>query len=422
MSFFKQWYKAICEADFTIHNFPFGSGIIRGEKSPRSLSAFGYYAIDLHAARQAGVLGNLTWSEDIFLRPVLNDFIALGKEASERVRKKLQDALARYSPDDPDLASLFPWLIPMDHVQLTMPVHVPNYTDFYSSLEHATNLGRMFRPDGDPLLPNWRHMPIGYHGRASSIVVSGTPIRRPWGQAKPDDAAEPVFRPTQLLDIELEFAFVVGRNSSLGQPVKTQEALDYIFGFVLFNDWSARDIQKWEYQPLGPFLGKNFGSTISPWIVTTEALEPFRIEGPVQEPAVLPYLRCEGPLNYDIELNVYLQLPGQEPALISVSNTRYLYWNVCQQLAHHTVNGCNVQIGDIYASGTISAPYRGGEGSLIELTRKGAEPITLPDGTKRTFLQDHDSVHFRGFAMRDGLSLGFGLCSGRIDPPLENPV
>lgn len=410
------WSKAICEADFTLHNFPFGSGIIKGRTTPQALSAFGFYAIDLQGAREAGILGKEAWPEDIFLKPTLNDFIALGQTTASTVRRALQDALASENSCDPELHKRYPWLVPMPEVKLTMPVFVPDYTDFYSSLEHASNLGRMFRPGGDPLLPNWRHMPIGYHGRASSIMVSGTPIRRPWGQVMPEGAEKPVFSPTRLLDIELEFAFVIGKDSELGKPIRIEEADEYIFGFVLFNDWSARDIQKWEYQPLGPFLGKNFGSTISPWIVTSEALEPFRTEGPVQEPEVLPYLRFTGAQNYDIELNVYLQAPNQEPALISVSNTRYLYWNARQQLAHHTVNGCNVRVGDIYASGTISAPYRGGEGSLIELTQKGAEPITLPDGSTRTFLQDGDTIHLRGYASKGNVSLGFGLCSGTILP------
>lgn len=412
------WQKAICEADFTLHNFPFGCGVLPNETAPRALSAFGYYALDLEQAYRLGLLGQNEKLEKVLGQPYLNNFIALGRSAAENVRDALQQNLSLESPSDPELSRKYPWMIPMDRVRMTLPVRVPNYTDFYSSLEHATNLGRMFRPGGEPLLPNWRHMPIGYHGRASSIVVSGTPIRRPWGQVMPEGAEKPVFSPTQLLDFELEFAFVVGQDTILGNPVPVDEAWDYIFGFVLFNDWSARDIQKWEYQPLGPFLGKNFGSTISPWIVTAGALEPFRTEGPTQEPEVLPYLRTQGPLNYDIELNVYLEAPNAEPALISVSNTRYLYWNAAQQLAHHTVNGCNIQVGDIYASGTISAPHRGGEGSLIELTQKGTAPITLPDGSLRRFLEDGDTIHFRGYASRGDVSLGFGLCSGQILQPL----
>ncbi|MCS6978953.1 MAG: fumarylacetoacetase [Flavobacteriales bacterium] len=413
------WQKAICEADFTLHNFPFGCGVLPNETAPRALSAFGYYALDLEQAYRLGLLGQDEKLEKVLGQPYLNNFIALGRSVAENVRDALQQNLSLENPSDPELSRKYPWMIPMDQVRMTLPVRVPNYTDFYSSLEHATNLGRMFRPGGEPLLPNWRHMPIGYHGRASSIVVSGTPIRRPWGQVMPEGAEKPVFSPTRLLDIELEFAFVVGQDTILGNPVPVDEAWDYIFGFVLFNDWSARDIQKWEYQPLGPFLGKNFGSTISPWIVTAGALEPFRTEGPTQEPEVLPYLRTQGPLNYDIELNVYLEAPNAEPALISVSNTRYLYWNAAQQLAHHTVNGCNIQVGDIYASGTISAPYRGGEGSLIELTQKGTAPITLPDGSLRRFLEDGDTIHFRGYASRGDVSLGFGLCSGQILQPLQ---
>jgi len=410
------WYKAICESDFTIHNIPFGSGIISGKTAPQSLSAFGLFAINLDEAQKKNVFKSINLPEGILCNPVLNNFIALGKPITESVRSALQDALSNENPSDPELNKKYSWLVPHNEVKLCMPVYVPDYTDFYSSLEHATNLGRMFRPGSDPLLPNWRHMPIGYHGRASSIVISGTPIRRPKGQILPKVGDKPVFSPTTLLDIELEFAFVIGKDSELGHSISADDAMDHIFGFVLFNDWSARDIQKWEYQPLGPFLGKNFASTVSPWIVTSEALEPFRVDGPSQEPEVQPYLKTQGPCNYDVELNVYIQVADQEPALISVSNTRFLYWNVGQQLAHHTVNGCNVRIGDIYASGTISAPYKGGEGSLIELTEQGQRPIILPDGTERRFLQDGDTIHLRGFATNGEISLGFGLCSGTILP------
>jgi fumarylacetoacetase len=297
-----------------------------------------------------------------------------------------------------------------------MPVFIPNYTDFYSSKEHATNVGIMFRDPANALLPNWLHLPVGYHGRASSIVVSGTPIRRPKGQTKADDAVAPSFGPSKLLDFELEMAFVIGKSTELGESVTTEKAEEHIFGMVLFNDWSARDIQKWEYVPLGPFLGKNFGSTISPWVVTLEALEPFKVESPKQEPEVLPYLQFEGKKNYDIHLSVEIKPENGAGKIVSNSNFKYMYWNMVQQLAHHTVNGCNTKVGDLYASGTISGPTPDSYGSMLEISWQGKKPITLPDGTERKFIQDNDTVIIRGFAEKNGVRIGFGDCSGKILP------
>jgi fumarylacetoacetase len=301
---------------------------------------------------------------------------------------------------------------------MLMPVQVPNYTDFYSSIEHATNVGKMFRPD-NPLLPNWRWLPVGYHGRASSIVVSGTPITRPNGQILPPGGAPdtPVFAASRQLDFELEMAFVIGKESPLGQPISIEKAEEYIFGLVLFNDWSARDIQRWEYVPLGPFLGKNFGSSISPWIVPLEALKPFRVKGPKQDPAPLDYLKRKGAQNCDIELEVSVKT-GEKSSetVISRSNTRYLYWSMAQQLAHHTVNGCNVQVGDLMASGTISGPTPDSYGSLLELSWGGKNPLTMTDGSKRTFLENGDALTIRGWAKKDGLRIGFGEVTGTISP------
>jgi fumarylacetoacetase len=276
----------------------------------------------------------------------------------------------------------------------------------------------MFRDPGNPLLPNWRHLPVGYHGRASSIVVSGTPLHRPKGQVLPPGADTPVFSASTRMDFELEMAFVIGKPSPLGNSVGVEEAEDFIFGLALFNDWSARDIQQWEYQPLGPFLGKNFGSTMSPWIVMLEALEPFRIAGPEQNPEVLPYLQSRGEKNFDIQLEVWIQPAGGVPARVCNSNSKYLYWNMAQQLAHHTINGCNMAVGDVCASGTISGPDPQSYGSLLELSWRGTKPVPLSDGSSRTFLQDGDTVILRGWAESNGVRIGFGEASGTLLPAL----
>jgi fumarylacetoacetase len=307
-------------------------------------------------------------------------------------------------------------LIHMDEVEMLMPVNVPNYTDFYSSKEHATNVGTMFRDPENALLPNWKHLPVGYHGRASSIVPSGVPIQRPMGQTKPKDADQPVFGPSKRLDFELEMAFITGKENKMGTPITTEEAEDYIFGFVLFNDWSARDIQVWEYVPLGPFLAKNFASSVSPWIVTLEALEPFRTAGPEQDPPVLPYLSYDGFRNFDINLEVAIKPEDSGEKVVCRSNFKFMYWNVCQQLAHHTVNGCNVKVGDMYASGTISGPADDSYGSMLELAWKGTKPIQMPDGSKRAFIEDGDEVIMRGFAEKNGLRIGFGEVSTKVLP------
>jgi fumarylacetoacetase len=299
---------------------------------------------------------------------------------------------------------------------MQMPVHVPNYTDFYSSIEHATNVGKMFRDPENALLPNWKHLPVGYHGRASSIVISGTPIHRPKGQTLPPDSKTPIFGPSKRLDFELEIAFVTNSFTELGESVTTENAENQIFGLVLFNDWSARDIQKWEYVPLGPFLAKNFGSSVSPWIVTLEALDPFRVEGPKQDPEVLDYLKYEGKKNFDIHLQTLIQPENGEENLICTSNFKYMYWNMAQQLAHHTVNGCNLEVGDMYASGTISGHTEDSFGSMLELTWSGQKPITLSDGSERRFIEDNDTVIMRGWCEKDGKRVGFGEVSGKILP------
>ncbi|MEZ5015009.1 MAG: fumarylacetoacetase, partial [Chitinophagales bacterium] len=306
-------------------------------------------------------------------------------------------------------------LIHQDEVVMLLPIQAGDYTDFYSSIVHATNVGKMFRPD-NPLMPNWKYLPVGYHGRTSSIVVSGTDLYRPKGQMIDKDGEAPYFGPTKQLDFELEMAFITFDGEPLGEQISTDEADDYIFGMVIFNDWSARDIQRWEYVPLGPFLGKNFGSSISPWVVTLDALEPFRVAGEKQDPEVLPYLQYTGDKNIDIHLEVYIRPENANKELICSSNYKYLYWNMEQQLAHQTVNGCNVRAADIYASGTISAPDPKGYGSMLELTIRGAHPITLSDGTMRKFIEDGDTVMMRAWSEKDGIRVGFGDVRGKILP------
>jgi fumarylacetoacetase len=304
----------------------------------------------------------------------------------------------------------------MDEIEMQLPVQIGDYTDFYSSKEHATNIGKMFRDPENALLPNWLHIPVGYHGRSSTIVPSGTPVRRPWGQTLPKGANTPVFGPSKLVDFELEMAFITTDANALGEPIPVQEAEDYIFGLVLFNDWSARDIQKWEYVPLGPFLAKNFASSISPWIITLDALEPFRVNSPKQNPEPLPYLRHAGKNSFDIHLEVDLCPENGSPATITKSNFKYLYWSMAQQLAHHTVNGCKLNSGDMMGSGTISGPGPDSYGSMLELAWQGTKPITLPNGEQRTSIEDNDTVLMRAFCAGNGLRIGFGEVSTKLLP------
>ena len=412
------WIDIPADSDFTLHNFPFGI-YETGDLGPRAATAIGDYVVDLAAMQELRYFDDLHLPRGIFERPFLNDFIALGPATWRALRERL---IALFSTDGPGSLRNYPdsqdeVLHPQAEVRMRMPVFVRDYTDFYSSEEHATNVGTMFRGKENALMPNWKHLPVAYHGRASSIVVSGTPIRRPWGQVKPDEA-EPVFMPSRLLDFELEMAAVIGTPNALGTPISTAQAEDHVFGLLLFNDWSARDIQKWEYVPLGPFLGKNFASSVSPWIVTLDALAPFRVAGPVQDPPVLPYLQTAGDRNFDIQLEVALELPGQAPAVICRSNHRHLYWNLAQQLAHHTSGGCNLQTGDLLASGTISGPEPSAFGSLLELSWRGTRPLPMPDGSERRFLQDGDVVVMRAWAERDGRRVGFGEVRTEILPAL----
>ncbi len=413
----KSWIEVSGDSDFPIQNIPFGI-IKTGRRQPRMATIIGNTVIDLSVLAELGYFNSVNMDTSVFYMPVINEFMALGKETTRAVRNRIsaifQHNNGELRDNDEHKTQI---LCDVDDVQLLMPVAVGDYTDFYSSREHATNVGTMFRDPDNALLPNWLHLPVGYHGRASSIVVSGTPIHRPKGQQMPAGAEMPVYGACKLLDFELEMGFVVGKSSQLGQSVSTDEAEDYIFGLCLFNDWSARDIQKWEYVPLGPFLGKSFASSISPWIVTLDALDHFRISGPEQkEPEVLPYLKYEGDKRYNIALEVLLQPEGGEAKTISRSNFKYMYWNMCQQLAHHTVNGCNFNVGDMCASGTISGTTPDSYGSMLELSWRGTKPLPMADGTERKFLKDGDTLILRGFGEKDGLRIGFGEVSGKVLP------
>lgn len=404
------------DSDFSIHNIPFGVAVFDQEYIA-CCTRIGDIVVDLATLYDYGYFDEVEGiNENVFEAYTLNEFIELGKPVTNAVRVKLQELLSDDSKLANDEKTKEDCFFDLDKVKMMMPVHVPNYTDFYSSIEHATNVGKMFRDPATALLPNWKHLPVGYHGRASSIVVSGTEIIRPKGQTKAPDMDLPTFGPSKQLDFELEMAFIVNKNTEMGDSISTEEAEDTIFGMVLFNDWSARDIQSWEYVPLGPFLGKNFGSSVSPWVVTLEALEPFRTESPVQEPAVLDYLKFSGNKNFDINLQVYLQPEKGTECLISESNYKYMYWNMAQQLAHHTVNGCNVEVGDMYASGTISGEDPKSFGSMLELTWRGQNPLKLNDGQERKFIEDHDTVIMRGYAEKDGIRVGFGEVTGTILP------
>lgn len=404
------WLNIAPDSDFSIHNIPFGIGSVAGGPC-FACTRIGDYVLNLSALATTGFFKNIIDDLNVFDQPVLNDFIKLGKSVTREVRTSLQKTLTDETSRLKDFPELFR---PVEDIVMHLPVRIGDYTDFYSSIEHATNVGKMFRDPENALLPNWRHLPVGYHGRSSSIVVSGTPVRRPWGQIKPKDSDSPIFSPTQRLDFELEVGFIIGKDSYLGSSISTSDAEDYIFGLVLFNDWSARDIQQWEYVPLGPFLAKNFASSMSPWIVTLEALNDFRVQGPVQNPEVLPYLRYEGLKNYDIQLEVGITPAGFEESVVTRSNFKYMYWNMCQQLAHHTSNGCNVRVGDLMASGTISGSEPESFGSMLELSWGGKNPLSLTNGQQRSFIEDGDRVTIRGWSANNRMRVGFGAVHNRI--------
>jgi len=410
----KSWVPVPADSDFPIQNLPFGV-FKTAFHGPRAGVAIGDHVLDLYLLADAGFLQSTGVHAELLLKPTLNAFAALGRSAHRAVRERIS-VLLREGNDElrKDPGFLSKVLVDRHAVEMCLPVEVGDYTDFYSSIEHATNVGIMFRGKDNALMPNWKHLPVGYHGRASSIVVSGTPIRRPKGQFLPAPDQPPVFGATRQLDFELEVAFIVGKGNSLGQPIPADEAEEHLFGMVLFNDWSARDIQSWEYVPLGPFLGKNFGSSVSPWVVLMDAMEPFRCSGPVQDPVPLPYLQTKGSANFDIELEVTLQPENGSKQTISRSNFKYMYWSMRQQLAHHTVNGCNMRPGDMCASGTISGPTEDSYGSMLELTWRGTKPIPMADGSERKFFLDGDTVGISGLCNQNGVRIGFGEVTGKI--------
>ena len=411
----KSFINVSADSHFSIHNIPFG--IFKPDKNqkPRAGAAIGEYVLDLSVIDDAGLLSYNSTEKNIFEKSSLNAFMALGRKTCSGIRIAIQNLLKEENPvlrDDVKLRDKA--FHKINDVILCLPAEVGDYTDFYSSRDHATNVGVMFRGKENALMPNWLYLPVAYHGRASSIVISGTDIIRPKGQVKSDEKEFPEFRATSQLDLELEMGFFVGQGNPLGKSIPVQEAEEHIFGMVLVNDWSARDIQKWEYVPLGPFLAKNFATSISPWVVMLDALEPFRIIGVEQNPEPLPYLKNKN-FTYNIELEVYLKTEkNPEPFKITHSNFKYLYWNIAQQLVHHTITGCNLRTGDLLASGTISGPEKSSLGCLLELTWKGTEPIKLSNGEERTFLQDGDELIIKGYCQGDGYRVGFGEVTGKI--------
>lgn len=412
----RSFVPVAADSHFPIQNLPYGV-FRRPGRSPHVGVAIGEMVLDLTVLDARGLLNSPT-SRGAFQIPTLNAFLTLGRQSWTEIRARVSQLLRADVPilrDDTRLREHA--LVPMAGSEMLLPVAVADYTDFYSSREHATNVGTMIRGPENALQANWLHLPVAYHGRASSVVVSGTDLYRPRGQTKADDAAAPVFGPSKQVDFELEMGYFTGPGNELGRPIPIGEAAEHVLGMVLVNDWSARDIQKWEYVPLGPFLAKNFGTSVSPWVVPLDALQPFRTAGPKQDPEPLPYLRSPGDWTFDIHLEVWLQsLMMEKPHRISVTNSKYLYWNLCQQVAHHTVNGCNLRAGDLLATGTISGPTPDSLGSMLELAWKGTRPLPLPDGGTRTSIQDGDRVTMTGWCQGNGYRVGFGEVTGRILP------
>ncbi|WP_442787805.1 fumarylacetoacetase [Flavobacterium suncheonense] len=412
------WLPVPENSDFPIQNIPFGVFITK-EDVVTIGTRIGDYAIDMGALQQLGYFEGIDLTDDMFMQDTLNDFISDGKKTWRLVRNRLADIFDNNNSELRDnQAHRDAVIFNIADVEMQLPVHIGDYTDFYSSREHATNVGKMFRDPENALLPNWLHIPVGYHGRSSTIVPSGIPVHRPMGQTMPADATAPVFGPSRLVDFELETAFITTDANIMGENIPVGEAEDYIFGMVLLNDWSARDIQKWEYVPLGPFLAKNFASSISPWIVTMDALEPFRCASPKQEPTPLPYLQQTGDHAFDINLEVSIAPENSEETVVSKSNLKYMYWTMSQQLAHHTINGCRINSGDMMGSGTISGPTEDSFGSMLELTWGGKNPIKMNDGSERKFINDGDTVIMRGYCKNNEVRIGFGEVSSKLLPPL----
>jgi len=415
----RSWVPVASDSHFPIQNLPLGAFRHRPSGNTGIGVAIGDRILNLTLLAARGLLLPAQHpQEGLFAEPTLNAFLSAGPSMWRATRARLSQLLRHDEPtlrDDPALQQSA--LLPQAEVEMLLPVAIGDYTDFYSSRQHATNVGVMLRGPDNALMPNWLHLPIAYHGRASSVVVSGTDVRRPLGQTKSDNADAPTFGPSRSLDFELEMGFFTGPGNTLGEPIPIEKAADHIFGLVLVNDWSARDVQKWEYQPLGPFLAKNFATSISPWLVPLEALEPFRCAGPTQDPTPLPYLRCQSDWAFDVQLEVWLQGEKMErPHRLCSTNSKHLYWNICQQLAHHTSNGCNMRAGDLLASGTISGPTPDSFGSMLELAWKATQPLTFPNGETRAFLQDGDRVTMTGWCQGPGYRVGFGEVTGRIVP------
>ena len=413
----RSWVDGANEPDgpFPLNNLPCGV-FADGRRGPRCGVAIGRFVLDLAAMEGEGLV-RAEGGPPVFGEPAWNDFMVRGPKVWATLRERLVELLAEEAPER---ASVEPHLVPLAEAEMRMPFRVAGYTDFYAGRHHATNVGTMFRGPENALPPNWLHIPIGYNGRASSVVASGTPVRRPWGQIRPAGEEAPVFAPSRRFDIELELGAVVGMPSEPGRPVTVAEADAMIFGHVLLNDWSARDVQAWEYQPLGPFQAKATATTISPWIVTAEALRPFRVPSPPREVPLLPYLEEPGPLQHDIALEVELTPKGGRPTVIARTNARELYYSAPQQLAHHASSGCPMETGDLLGSGTISGPVRESRGSLLELSWGGKEPFAIDGGT-RSFVEDGDTLTLRGYARGDGFQIGFGDCTGTVLPALEDP-
>ena len=412
----KSWIEIEENSDFPIQNLPFGIYSTK-KKSKRVGIAIGSKIIDLHELANAGMLESTGVSPAVFRQEFLNPFMELGKYATRKVRNKVSQLLRASNTDIKGQAGLKKKILDkQSDAIMHLPVKIGDYTDFYSSKEHATNVGTMFRDPANALLPNWLYIPVGYHGRASSIITTEQDIVRPKGQQKSKDNEPPTFGACKLLDFELEMAFITYEGKPLGDSIDVNEAEDYMFGMCLFNDWSARDIQKWEYVPLGPFLAKNFASSMSPWIVTMDALEPFRCETPAQSPKPFEYLQFSGKKSFDIKLEMYIQPENGEENCVTKSNFKYMYWNQSQQLAHHSVNGCNIKCGDLMGSGTISGPTPDSYGSMLELSWKGTKPITLNDGSERKFILDGDTVIERGYCENESVRVGFGEVRTKILP------
>jgi fumarylacetoacetase len=413
----KSWLEVPVDTDFPIQNIPFGVFLTK-ENVVTVGTRIGDLAIDLGALQQLNYFEGIELTDDMFLQDTLNDFISDGKKTWRLVRNRIADIFDEKNPKlrdnkkDKDIV-----IFKMKDVEMQLPVLIGDYTDFYSSKEHATNVGKIFRDSENALLPNWLHIPLGYHGRSSTIIPSGIPVNRPMGQTLPNGEPTPVFGPSRMVDFELEIAFITTDANVMGENIPINEAEDYIFGMVLMNDWSTRDIQKWEYVPLGPFLAKNFATSISPWIITMDALEPFRTKGPKQDPSPLPYLQQKGKHNFDVNLEVAIQTENKNTTIVSKSNFKYMYWSMSQQLTHHTSNGCRVNSGDMMGSGTISGSSPDSYGSMLELTLGGKNPIKLNDGTERKFVNDGDTIIMKGFCKNNGVRIGFGAVSSKLLPP-----